>query len=157
MDLPIKEKEKYVLKLRDEHKTYRDIAHELRMSPREISKILKKANGEIEEKERKKIVPSQPAKALQLFKKGKSPTEVAIKLDLSPHEANSLYANYLSLNKIHHFVETFKEFDNDSLQDFINYYQFIKENGNDKKEIVEAIKISNDYPKIKEEYHDISD
>jgi len=26
-----------------------------------------------------------------------------------------------------------------------------------KKEIVEAIKISNDYPKIKEEYHDITD
>jgi DNA-binding CsgD family transcriptional regulator len=35
MDLPIKEKEKYVLKLREEGKTYRDIAHELRMSPRE--------------------------------------------------------------------------------------------------------------------------
>ena len=96
-------------------------------------------------------------RALQLFKRGKSPTEVAIKLDLSPHEANSLYANYLSLNKIHHFVETFKEFNNDSLQDFINYYQFMKENGNDKKEIVETIKISNDYPKIKEEYHNISD
>ena len=108
MDLPIKEKEKYVLKLREEGKTYRDIAHELRMSPREISKILKKANGEIEEKERKKIVLSNTAKALQLFKKGKSPTEVAIKLDLSPQEAQSLYSNYLSLNNLHHFVETFR-------------------------------------------------
>ena len=108
MDLTVKEKEKYVLKLRDEHKTYRDIAHELRMSPREISKILKKANGEMDEKERKKIVLSQTAKALQLFKKGKSPTEVAINMDLSPQEANSLYANYLSLNNLHHFVETFK-------------------------------------------------
>ena len=87
MDLPVKEKEKYVLKLREEGKTYRDIAHELRMSPREISKILKKANGEMEEKERKKIVLSKTAKALQFYKKGKSPTEVAIKLDLSPQEA----------------------------------------------------------------------
>ena len=108
MDLTVKEKEKYVLKLRDEHKTYRDIAHELRMSPREISKILKKANGEIEEKERKKIVLSNTARALQLFKRGKSPTDVAIKLDMSPQEANSLYFNYLSLNNLHHFVETFK-------------------------------------------------
>ena len=33
----------------------------------------------------------------------------------------------------------------------------MKENGLDKKEIVEAIKLSNDYPKIKQEYHDISD
>jgi DNA-binding CsgD family transcriptional regulator len=157
LNLTVKEKEKYVLKLREEGKTYRDIAHELRMSPREISKILKKANGEIEEKERKKIVLSNTAKALQLFKRGKSPTEVAIKLDLSPQEANSLYLNYLSLNNLHHFVETFKEFDNDSLQDFIDYYDFMKENGITKEETVEAIKLSNDYPKIKEEYHDISD
>ncbi len=157
MDLTVKEKEKYVLKLRDEHKTYREIAHELRRSPREISKILKKANGEIEEKERKKIVLSNTARALQLFKRGKSPTEVAIKLDLSPQEANSLYLNYLSLNNLHHFVETFKEFNNDSFQDFIDYYDFMKENGIGKKEIVEAIKISNDYPKIKEEYHDITE
>jgi DNA-directed RNA polymerase specialized sigma subunit len=53
MNLSIKEKEKYVLKLREEGKSYRDIAHQLPISPREISKILKKANGELEEKERK--------------------------------------------------------------------------------------------------------
>ena len=54
MNLSVKEKEKYVLKLREEGKTYRDIAHELRMSPREISRILKEASGEKEAKERKK-------------------------------------------------------------------------------------------------------
>ena len=62
----------------------------------------------------------------------------------------------MSLNNLHHFVETFKEFDNESLQDFIDYYNFMKENGISKKEIVETIKISNDYPKIKDEYHDIT-
>ena len=36
MDLTVKEKEKYVLKLREEGKTYRDNAHELLISPREI-------------------------------------------------------------------------------------------------------------------------
>jgi DNA-binding CsgD family transcriptional regulator len=157
MDLSVKEKEKYVLKLREEGKTYRDIAHELRMSPREISRVLKKANGEIEEKERKKIVLSNTAKALQLFKKGKSPTEVAIKLDLSPQESQSLYYNYLSLNNVHHLVETFKEFDNDSLQDIINYYDYMKENGISKEKIVETIKMSNDLPNIREEYQEISD
>ena len=157
MDLSVKEKEKYVLKLREEGKTYRDIAHELRMSPREISKILNKANGEMDEKERKKIVLSNTAKALQLYKKGKSPTEVAIKLDLSPQEAQSLYLNYLSLNNYHHFIETFKQFDNDSLQDIIILYHLMKEERIGKKEIAEAIKMSNDLSKIKEEYHDISD
>ncbi len=61
------------------------------------------------------------------------------------------------MNNLHHFVETFKEFDNNDLLQFIGYYQFMKENGIDKKEIVEAITISNDYPKIKEEYHDITE
>ena len=157
MDLSVKEKEKYVLKLREEGKTYRDIAHELLISPREISKILKKANGEMEEKERKKIVLSNTAKALQLYKKGKSPIEVAIKLDLSPQEAQSLYLNYLSLNNLHHFTETFKQFDNDSLQDIINLYHLMKQEGIGKKEIVETSKMINDLRKIKEEYYDISD
>jgi DNA-binding CsgD family transcriptional regulator len=157
MTLSIIEKEKNVLKLREEGKSYRDIAHELLISPREISKILKKTNGELEEKERKKVVLSNTAKALQLYKKGKSPTEVAIKRDLSPEEAQTLYDKYLSLNKLHHFVETFKEFDSYSFQDFIEYYFFMKEKGIGKKEIVEAIKMSNDLPKIKEEYQDISD
>ena len=121
MTLTVKEKEKYVLKLREEGKTYRDIAHQLLISPREISRILKGANGEKEAKERKKIVLvlSNTAKALQLFKRRKSPTEVAIKLDLNLQETNSLYYNYLSLNHLHHFVETFKQFDNVSLQDLI--------------------------------------
>jgi DNA-directed RNA polymerase specialized sigma subunit len=53
--LSVKEKEKYVLKLRNEkNKTYKEIAHEALISPREISKILKKANGESKQKKRKK-------------------------------------------------------------------------------------------------------
>jgi DNA-binding CsgD family transcriptional regulator len=155
--LSIKEKEKYVIELRKQDKTYKEIAHQLKISPREISKILKKATGEIEEKERKKIVLSKTAQALKLYKKGKSPIDVAIKLDLSTQEANSLYIDYLSLNNLHHFVERFKEFDKDSLQDLIDNCDFIKENGITKEEIVEAIKKRNELIKIKEEYHNIAE
>ena len=95
------------------------------ISPREISKILKKANGEMEEKERKKIVLSNTAKALQLYKKGRSPIEVAIKTRISILRKLNLYiCNYLSLNNLHHFIETFKQFDNDSLQDIIIIISF---------------------------------
>ena len=153
--LSVKEKEKYVIELRKQGKTYREIAHELKISPREISRILKKANMEIEEKERKKIVLSNTAKALQLYKKGKSPTDVAIKLDLSTQEANSLYIDYLSLNNLHHFIERFKEFNKDSLQDLIDNCDYMKENGITKEEIVEATKKRNELVKIKEEHHNI--
>jgi hypothetical protein len=76
---------------------------------------------------------------------------------LSPEEAQSLYFKYLSLNNLYHLVETFKQFDNDSLQDFIDYYDFIKENEITKEQLVEAIKMSNDLPNIREEYQEISD
>lgn len=66
--LSAKEKEKYVIELRKQGKTYRKIAHELEISPREISRILKKANMELEEKERNKTVLSKTSQALQLFK-----------------------------------------------------------------------------------------
>lgn len=61
------------------------------------------------------------------------------------------------MNNIHHFVETFKQLNNESLQDFINYYYFMKEKGIGKEEIIEAIKMNNKFPKIKEEYQDISE
>ena len=146
------------MKLRKEkNKTYKEIAHELRISPREISKILKEDNGEKEAKERKKIVLSKTTLALQHFKRGKNPIDVAIKLDLSLKDVNSLYNDYLSSNNLNHLVETFKEFDNDSLQDYITYCRSMKEQGIGKKEIVEAIKKINDYPKIKDEYDAVSD
>jgi hypothetical protein len=71
---------------------------------------------------------------------------------LNTQEVQTLYHNYLILNNRHRFVEIFKEFDNDSIQDFIEYDRFMKENGIGKKEIIEGIKKSNDYPKIKDEY-----
>jgi transcriptional regulator len=154
--LSVKEKEKYVIELRKQDKTYKEIAHQLKISPREISKILKKATGKIEEKERKKIVLSKTAQALKL-KKGKSLIDVVTKLDLSRQEANSLYTDYLYLNNLHHFVERFKEFDKDSLQDLIDNCDFIKENGITKEEIVEAIKKRNELIKIKEEHLNISE
>jgi hypothetical protein len=68
--LTVKEKEKHVLKLRkEENKTYKQIAHEFRISPREISRILKEDNGKEETKERKKIVLSKTTQTLQLFKR----------------------------------------------------------------------------------------
>lgn len=77
---------------------------------------------------------------------------------MSPQKAQSLYLNYLSLNNLYQFIETFKQFDNESLQDFINYsYYFIKQNGICKKEVIETVKMINNFPNIKEEYYDISD
>lgn len=136
--LSAKEKEKYVIELRKQGKTYRKIAHELEISPREISRILKKQTWNQRKKKEIKHFYQRHLKHYN-FLNIKSPTEVDIKLDVSPQETNSLYINYLSLNNLQHFVEASKQFENVSPQDFIDYYHFMKGNGIGKKEIVEAI------------------
>ena len=71
-----------------------------------------------------------------------SPIDVAIKLDLNLQEVQILYHDYdyLISNDRHHFVQAFKEFDNDSLRDLIEYDYVMKENGIGKKETIEGIK-----------------
>jgi transcriptional regulator len=66
------EKEQKVLDLYNQGKTIRDIAKELRMSFRDIGAILKKASGELEEKQDIKESLSPYNKAYRLFSKGKT-------------------------------------------------------------------------------------
>ena len=51
--LSVKEKEKYVIQLREQKKTYKQITSQLLISPRDINKIIKKAEAEMEKKERR--------------------------------------------------------------------------------------------------------
>ncbi|HKG88661.1 MAG TPA: hypothetical protein VKA95_10070, partial [Nitrososphaeraceae archaeon] len=64
------EKERLVMDLYNQGKTIRDIAKELRMSFRDIGAILKKASGEMEEKQNIKELLSPSAQAYRLFSKG---------------------------------------------------------------------------------------
>lgn len=75
---------------------------------------------------------------------------------MSPQEAKSLYLEYLSLNISHNFIEKYKQFDNISLQHFIKLFNFMQENDLGGREIVKAVKMINDLPKIEEEYNNIS-
>lgn len=84
------EKERKVIDLyNNQDKTYRDIAKEVRICPRDIGIILKKASGENEEsqnKEQSSLSPS--AQAYRLFSEGKKLIEVAIALLLNLRQQN---------------------------------------------------------------------
>jgi len=86
------EKERLVLDLYSQNKTYREIAKEVRICPRDIGIILKKASGEKEEKQdRKQSLLSPSSQAYKLFSEGKTPIEVAIALDLGESETTKYY------------------------------------------------------------------
>src|SRR5215203_5922714 len=109
------EKERLVIDLYNQNKTYREIAKEVRICPRDIGTILKKASGEREENQDKEqsssLSPS--TKAYQLFSEGKSLIEVAIGLDLSESETTKYYEEYLNLSQMHELGMVYKEIGGD--------------------------------------------
>jgi hypothetical protein len=99
-----------------------EIAKEVRMSFRDIGKILRKADRETEQQQRsqqEKVDEYKPintsnqelsvyAKAYKLFSENKSPIEVAISLNLRESEVTVLYDEYLKLNRLNKFKILYK-------------------------------------------------
>ena len=87
------EKKALVIILYKEGKIYKEIAKIVRISPRDIGIII----NEYTRKKTMIYAKSNSSKAYALFLKGKSPIEVAIKLDLGYEEAMKAYTESLNL------------------------------------------------------------
>jgi DNA-binding NarL/FixJ family response regulator len=104
------EKERLVIDLYNQGMTIRDIAREVRISFRDIGLILKKASGEMKEKQdRKQPLLSPSSQAYKLFSEGKTPIEVAIKLDLDESKTTKYYEEYLNLKQMHELRMVYDE------------------------------------------------
>ena len=90
-----------------------------------------------------------------MFTKGKGPLHVATTLGIGAPEARKLYTDYLDLKGYHHLVEVLQQFNRQTIRDFSKTYM-TNDNRIDEKKLIEAIKMSNSLPKIKEEYNNIS-
>ncbi len=77
-------------------KTYKEIAEIVRLSPRDIGRIINEYTGEKTTVYTKSIT----SKAYNLFLKGKSPIQVAIKLDLKFEDIMRMYSEYLNLQEM---------------------------------------------------------
>jgi predicted transcriptional regulator len=100
MFLTKEEKERHVIDLYSQGKTYRQIAEEVRISPNDIHAILKKKE---EEKNNNAVTNNQKqrqelsSKAYELFSQGKKPLQVAIALNIRQSEATKYYREYWKL------------------------------------------------------------
>ena len=155
MILSTKEKEKRVLECLEQNKSYREIQDLYHISSRDISLIVKKAREKKDREEEKKIQTSITSKAYKLFTKGKGPLHVATTLGIGAPEARKIYTDYLDLKGYHHLVEVLQQFNRQTIRDFSKTYM-TNDNRIDEKKLIEAIKMSNSLPKIKEEYNNIS-
>lgn len=108
MKRPIKERKEYVIILHKKEYKVRQIAKEVHMSGRDVSKLIKEHEREEKEKrenqaiekeqnEKKKLFLLNRSEALKFYKKGKTPLDVAIELEISAEEVNAFYQEFCSL------------------------------------------------------------
>jgi FtsZ-binding cell division protein ZapB len=168
MKLPIDERKKYVIQLHKKGYTNRQIAQELGMSSRDIVKILKENEREErearereakekEEKEKKRLFSSNRSEALKLYKKGTTPVDVAIKLDISAEESKTIYCEYCSLTYPFQFLQLYTELNKtNSFKVFTDLFHLIKEKGLSIEEAIEGIEMINNISLLKEEHQALS-
>src|SRR5215218_8237881 len=162
------ERERLVVDLYyNQGKTYREIAKEARISPRDIGVILnkviegKKTEGSKEEDDNSNSKNhnqeneqrlSLSAQAYKLFSDRKTPLEVAIALNLGESEATKFYKEYWKLNQLHNLSMVYEEVKGD-ITPFLKLYRLSKSKGMSVKQVVDALAIANnDLPDIQCRY-----
>jgi DNA-binding CsgD family transcriptional regulator len=106
------ERERLVLDLYNQGKTYREISKEVRISPRDIGVILNKVAEENEKgnelkQDKKNEVQKEEqqhqslsTQAYKLFSESKTPLEIAVALNLRESDATKYYREYWKLKQL---------------------------------------------------------
>ena len=129
MILTRQEKEKMILDLYNQGKTYKEISEIVRVSPRDIKPVLAKAEKEREKKlgentqegnnrygeNQTQKVPTF-SRAYQLFSEGKTPLEVAIELNIRESKATKYCTEYWKLSQLYSLNMVYEEIGDDIIQ-----------------------------------------
>lgn len=160
------ERERLVLDLYEQGRTYREIAREARISPRDIKIIVDNA---IEQKE--KAVQKEDGngnddtnkaqqqlsvstQAYELFSENKTPAEVAIALDIRESEVSKYYREFWKLNDLHDLNSIYKEIAIDGVAHLLRLYRFTKNAHMGIREVVNLLKLANnELPSLENRYH----
>jgi hypothetical protein len=122
------------------------------MSFRDIGAILKKASGELEEKQDVKESLSLSNKAYHLFSKGKTPIQVTITLNLSEEETTKFYQEYWNLKQMHELRMVYEDIGPDIVP-FLKLYRLSKDAHMNSRQIINLLQIANnDLPALEQRY-----
>jgi DNA-binding CsgD family transcriptional regulator len=136
MILTREEKERRVLDLYNQGKTYREIAKEARISPRDIGTIVRKAeqnhknqqqsidnsNGKATE------VVDKATQAYKLFSEGKDTIKVAITLGIGEKQTSRFFKEFWTLKHQHELYSLYEEIKND-VPVFLKLHRLLKQHG----------------------------
>ena len=157
------ERERLVLDLYNQGKTYREISKVARISPRDIGVILNKViedkaegikqqDDAEENRQQEQQHLSLSAQAYKLFSDRKTPLEVAIALNLGESGATKLYKEYWKLKQLHNLNMVYEELRGD-ITPFLRLYRLSKAAGMNARHVTNLLKIANtDLPDIQRRY-----
>jgi hypothetical protein len=168
MVLARQEKEKLILDLYNQGKTYKQIAQTARVSPRDIKPVLEKAEKEREKElgintqeetngstgnqnhtQKKTSISSQ---AYRLFSEGKTLLDVAIELNIKQPEATKYYIQYWKLRELHNLNLVYEEI-RDNIVHFVQYYRKMNAACIGVEQAIRLTKIANnDLPALEQKY-----
>jgi hypothetical protein len=152
-------KERLVVKLRKEGKNYRQIAEEARISPRDIKPILVKYGvddisgySENERNEDPNSYMSISSRAYKLYSEEmKTPTEVAIALNIEASEAIRYHDDFLQLNSRGILVKLFKELNDKQILWLLQLCAVVRSKKMSIGQVIECVSIyDEDLPMIKQ-------
>jgi hypothetical protein len=143
-----KEKEKLVVDLYENGSNYHEIAKEARVSLRDIKGILDKANGVQSS--------SKSSQAYQMFSEGKSPTDVAIALDMREPEVTQLYKESWTLKQIYDLNSIYLQTRGD-LASFVKLHNMSKAAGLNTEHVIRILKLvdRDDLPSLEGRYYNL--
>lgn len=118
------EREKLVLDVYFEGMNYAQIAHELRMSLRDVTRIIKKAKGEptkpassSSKENQQPLIPAENFKEMySRFLKGHSPLHVARSMNLRVEYVTEVYLGFLKATRLFAIVSLYKQEGDEGLE-----------------------------------------
>jgi hypothetical protein len=145
------EKEQLVLDLYNNGKTYRQIAKEARISPRDIGVILNKADAKADLKQTISI----SSHAYGLFSVGKTTMQVAIALNLREPEVTALHTEYWKLKQLNSIIQIYAEF-KDDIWHIVNLHRSMKAASIGIPYVLKLLRVANeDLPGLEKKCEDL--
>src|SRR5688572_2741754 len=155
------EKRDLVIKLHNEGKTYRDIAHIAHVSARDIKPILQKYERKLETKKGENNPlnqmikkPSISSQSFILYQKGKKIDEVKVLLDIPFKLAVRYWKQYLKSIGMFESFEFYQEHSYD-IPALLSIATFIKRNNISGKDIANVLKTANDVINLNQNYSNL--
>ena len=139
------EKEEVVIQLYKENKSFREIATLMHMSFRDISAITKKVELQAAREKGYAAKDTEPiskeSQAFKLFSEGRSPVEVAIRLDLAADRIRALYREYWELTGRFELAQIYDEARYD-LHGLLRLHKIIKHLGMEEHHIKKVFELA---------------